>query len=553
LRLTGLLYLFFLLPCLAYAQGDTTWFNDKWIKTTKDSAAFFRPSFKKQDKVYLVQDYYKSGQLQMEGYSTSANEILLTGEARWFEKDGKLKQRSMHAFGKLHGTTTGYYNDRVYATVEYSYGKRQGPMITYYPSGKLASKCEYVDDKPSGICEEFHENGIVSEREVYENGKRKGESTKYFPSGKLQSRAFYKDGDLDGITEEYYENGKPASRINYANGNYEGEVIYYYSNGAIHIRANAKADLLNGKYEVYDSLNRLIAKANFSEGWLTDSFYHNTPAFTVNGLIKNKQPVSWQFAATSGETRSMQALQNKIEHWKQFSKGELMLDAFYQEENAVNHWTVYEKGKTRSEMDFREARELKEQAEEKKDEEESRSSTDEAKKYFTNDIKLTEKELTSLFPHYYYKGVEIGDNPDDISISSSYNTITQHFFDSRLKLVTKQNWQGDSAFVYFSFPDQKEIAGMKYSLHTDPDGLKLIPARESYRVAANECAVFAEAYSGWVEKRVLQVSLGAKLKKEILREPSKIEWLVDHIEKNQTIALDKAMITRAVISELYAE
>jgi hypothetical protein len=246
----------------------------------------------------------------------------------------------------------------------------------------------------------------------------------------------------------------------------------------------------------------------------------------------------------------MQPLKNKVEHWKEFKNGELTIDGFYQEGSAVNHWTAYEHGRIRSELDFREAYERKE---EKKEKEENDSDDEKEKKFFSDDIDLTEPDLAALFPPYYYHGLEVSDDPDDISAYSSYQTLTQHFFGSRLKFVTKQHWQGDSSFVFFSFDSKKELPGMKYSLHTDADGLKLIPMRESYRVAANECAVFAETYADWVEKRVLQVSLGAKLKKEMLREPSTIEWLVDHIEKNQTISLDRAMIARAVMAELYAQ
>jgi hypothetical protein len=247
----------------------------------------------------------------------------------------------------------------------------------------------------------------------------------------------------------------------------------------------------------------------------------------------------------------MQALKNKVEHWKQFRNGELTMEGFYQDGYSVNHWVAYENGKTRSESDFREAYEIKE---DKKDKEETESNDeDKQKNFFTDDIELTASKLQALFPGYYYTGMEMNDDPDDISRSSPYHTLTRHFFDSQLKLITKKTWEGDSAFVNFSFPKKNEIAGMKYSLHSDPDGLKLIPLRENYRAAANECAVFAEAYSGWVEKRVLQITLGSKLKKEILREPSKIEWLVDHIEKNQSLSLDKALIAKAVISELYAQ
>jgi hypothetical protein len=247
----------------------------------------------------------------------------------------------------------------------------------------------------------------------------------------------------------------------------------------------------------------------------------------------------------------MQLGNNKVEHWKFFNKGELKLEGYFQEEYQVDRWAIYENGKTRSEFEFRKAYELKEEKAEEKDEEE-KEKDEKDRKFFTDGVDLDEAELTALIPPHYYAGPFISDDREDISYSPTYHTLTQYFFDGNLRLVYKDNWQGDSAFVYFAFPEKKEISGLKYTLHTDADGLKLIPLRENYRAAANECAVFAETPSDWVEKPVLQITMGSKLKKEILREPSKFEWLVEHIEKNQKQELDKAAIAKALLTELYA-
>lgn len=64
------------------------------------------------------------------------------------------------------GDFNGYFEDReitlktLLAKGHYVKGKKHGLFEEYYPDGKVKSRGEYKDDRPIGIWEYFHENGL---------------------------------------------------------------------------------------------------------------------------------------------------------------------------------------------------------------------------------------------------------------------------------------------------------------------------------------------------------------------------------------------------------
>lgn len=72
----GLLWVMALMGTRLQAQNDTIYYNARWRPTVKDSAAFFRPPLIKEGERYKALDFYVSGALQMEGYTTSQSVIF---------------------------------------------------------------------------------------------------------------------------------------------------------------------------------------------------------------------------------------------------------------------------------------------------------------------------------------------------------------------------------------------------------------------------------------------------------------------------------------------
>src|ERR1700758_4595779 len=76
--------------CIAQsAKIDTVYFNEDWNETTKDKAEFYR-LIKRENNLYVVQDYYKNKVLQMEGSFTSLHPELYEGYFKYFNEKGIL-------------------------------------------------------------------------------------------------------------------------------------------------------------------------------------------------------------------------------------------------------------------------------------------------------------------------------------------------------------------------------------------------------------------------------------------------------------------------------
>jgi len=72
-------------------------------------------------------------------------------------------------------------------------GKRDGPGIGLYPSGRIKIEVTYRDDFPSGITRRYYENGSVMFEEKFVN-KRIISRKDYYENGKLKEET-YSDGD----------------------------------------------------------------------------------------------------------------------------------------------------------------------------------------------------------------------------------------------------------------------------------------------------------------------------------------------------------------------
>ncbi|MFE7086132.1 hypothetical protein ACFU8T_09165 [Sphingobacterium spiritivorum] len=92
-------YFFFLIlgqfPLLLFAQ-DTLYFDRDWKQTTRDKHEFYRLlPMKRSGELVFIQDFYKNGRMQMQGYALASDEQSYVGDSYWYDEDGidkELKQ-----------------------------------------------------------------------------------------------------------------------------------------------------------------------------------------------------------------------------------------------------------------------------------------------------------------------------------------------------------------------------------------------------------------------------------------------------------------------------
>jgi len=96
----------------------------------------------------------------------------------------------------------------------------------FYPSGKLKSEQNYINDKLEGIGKGYYESGKLQWEENYKNGKIEGIAKGYFESGKLQAEVNFKNGKKHGTLTLYSESGEIQYVETYKNGEMINRKVY---------------------------------------------------------------------------------------------------------------------------------------------------------------------------------------------------------------------------------------------------------------------------------------------------------------------------------------
>jgi hypothetical protein len=103
-KLYLILFIIFVFSNSKIIAQDVIYFDEKWRKTTKDSAYFYRPKplkfnakevlgykLKYIDSIFQIKDYYiKNDSLQFQGYAIDEDARHLIGEATRYAPSGKL-------------------------------------------------------------------------------------------------------------------------------------------------------------------------------------------------------------------------------------------------------------------------------------------------------------------------------------------------------------------------------------------------------------------------------------------------------------------------------
>ena len=140
---------------------ETIWFDVNWKETTKDNASYYRPAPEKKDNGYWIVDYYKNGQVQMEGFSTNntPNEEQFEGLVMYYHENGKPFHKAHYKNGKLNGQRKVFYETgELKEHGNYVNGKREGSWKTFSKKGKIKTKGRYKNGEKVGIWKTFYKN-----------------------------------------------------------------------------------------------------------------------------------------------------------------------------------------------------------------------------------------------------------------------------------------------------------------------------------------------------------------------------------------------------------
>lgn len=296
-----LLLTFFILLNQSFYSQKTLYFDKEWKETSKENAEFYRKIKKKKNNIYLVEDFFITGEKQFVGKSSTLSEPLtLEGTAVWYNKEGKITQKGNFKNNLPNGNISNYYSNGVLkSSGNYVDGKSNGLYTEYFPTGEISSQANFIDDKIDGLAVSYKSPNKLNFKMNYKMGVVDGSYEFYNSNNTLFMKGNAKEDSQDGVCQEFF---------------YEGELYKQYF---------IKNKKLDGEYIEYGKDKDIATIGHFKDGVAID--YDSKSLRTINGS---------KFSANM-------KLVNNIENWKIYRDKKLILESFYENGKKVGLWKMY--------------------------------------------------------------------------------------------------------------------------------------------------------------------------------------------------------------------
>ena len=136
---------------------------------------------------------------QIESFENFENGIL-SGEVKFFDKNGNLMIRANYLEGLLNGSFLRYYSPKKIETAtNFSYGKINGTIKIFSKEGTLLMEGNYKENIRENTWRIFYKTGDIKTVFSYKNGKKEGEAIIYDKAGLVVQKSLFKDGKEVGV------------------------------------------------------------------------------------------------------------------------------------------------------------------------------------------------------------------------------------------------------------------------------------------------------------------------------------------------------------------
>lgn len=156
------------------------------------------------------------------------------------------KQARWIVMGK-HKPGSCYQQEQKVEEGKYKDNKKTDTWIEYYCNSNMKNKLTFVNGRPDGYAQMFHENGKISEEGNWKNNRWVGNYKLYYDNGQVQHEfVFSQTGKREGMQKYYYENGQLAIEGTFSNGKETGVIKEYYETGDL----KAEKTFMDGNVDV---------------------------------------------------------------------------------------------------------------------------------------------------------------------------------------------------------------------------------------------------------------------------------------------------------------
>lgn len=158
---------------------------------------------KVDNKSYVVT---KDGNEIIQSEINYINDTVMDGVAKYYYKNGIIKEEINFSKGLKEGTNTSYYQDgSIESKTQFKKGVRDGIYESYFPNGKIKEKGNWLNNKAFGNAFFYYENGLTETFNCYDFEEHNRYLIKYDSNGKKIKEEgtvlgqFLLDGKFDSI------------------------------------------------------------------------------------------------------------------------------------------------------------------------------------------------------------------------------------------------------------------------------------------------------------------------------------------------------------------
>ena len=195
-------------------------FDKDWSPLNAIDSAYYYRNIKFKEKNIpsgMVVDYFITGEKQSSFFATyvglseeGLDSVQINGPSYFYHINGN---KSMDRF---------FLNNI-----------QVGEEKTYYESGAVKYKANWVDNLKQGEEIAYYESGAVDYKANYVDDLAQGEEIAYYESGEVEYKRNWVDDLAQGEQIGYYESGEVEYKRNWVDDLKQGEEIFYFKSGQI--------------------------------------------------------------------------------------------------------------------------------------------------------------------------------------------------------------------------------------------------------------------------------------------------------------------------------
>lgn len=197
----------------------------------------------------------------------------------------------------------------------------QGRYISYFLTGGIESKGQFVNNETTGVWEFYYETGNLKMRGILRSNSNYGNWEYFYESGQKSMEGTIDGKQKQGVWKIYYESGDMKEQGEYLNNKRTGVWTTFFEDGTKRGEIEYNNDF--GRFKEYDHSGKLIAE----------------------GPRQGTRNVGlWRFFAADGTVESEGEFENgkKSGVWKFFyPSGKLSATGKYEGDEPVGDWVYY--------------------------------------------------------------------------------------------------------------------------------------------------------------------------------------------------------------------